>query len=474
MTNDISSTDVSSDIQLIKIREMRNYLEFNSETSSDGKIIIKPLNRSQGFEKDSYQPFELRKEIEPWLTALFQSEHFSLLVGAGLTNGLHKRITGELPKGFSSQTFNAFNDQIQFEAKISSIDMGRGETNPEDQLRTALRIAAGLKILLQSDENPKHWKDLKEGLETLDGNIKKALKDLVVGILESEHSIFTTSKKSEEALTILVSFLMSFASRTGTRDRLHIFTTNYDRLIEFGSELAGIRLIDRFIGALSPIFRSSRLDIDYHYNPPGIRGEPRYLEGVARFTKLHGSLDWINDNRQVRRVALPFGVENIVSFLPNGIENVLVYPNDAKDRETTDYPYVELHRDFAASLCRPNSALVTYGYSFGDDHINRVINDMLTIPSTHLVIINYDDTGKRLTGFYSHSKRTSQISMLIGNHLGDIGNLVDFYLPKPAIDRSSIRMADLLRARGINEGHSTHPKSETEKLGNGQITEVQE
>ncbi len=41
-----------------------------------------------------------------------------------------------------------------------------------------------------------------------------------------------------------------------------------------------------------PIFRSSRLNIDMHYNPPGIRGEPRYLEGVARFTKLHGSIDW--------------------------------------------------------------------------------------------------------------------------------------------------------------------------------------
>ncbi len=33
---------------------------------------------------------------------------------------------------------------------------------------------------------------------------------------------------------------MSFASRTATRDRLHIFTTNYDRIIEVGAELAGL------------------------------------------------------------------------------------------------------------------------------------------------------------------------------------------------------------------------------------------
>ena len=85
---------------------------------------------------------------------------------------------------------------------------------------------------------------------------------------------------------------MSFASRSGTRDRLNIFTTNYDRLIEAGAELAGLHLLDRFVGQLMPIFRSSRLDLDMHYNPPGIRGEPRYLEGVARLTKLHGTIDW--------------------------------------------------------------------------------------------------------------------------------------------------------------------------------------
>jgi hypothetical protein len=76
---------------------------------------------------------------------------------------------------------------------------------------------------------------------------------------------------------------------------------------------------------------------------------------------------------------------------------------------------------------------------------------MLTIPSTHLVILNYADTGRRLTRFYHDSKRTSQTSLLIGNHFGGLANLVDYYLPKPAIDRASIRMADLLRARGLSE-----------------------
>ena len=71
-----------------------------------------------------------------------------------------------------------------------------------------------------------------------------------------------------------------------------------------------------------------------------------------------------------------------------GARQLMIYPNSAKDRETTAYPYVELFRDFAAAVCRPNSTLISFGYSFGDEHINRVIEDMLTIPSTHLVVIS--------------------------------------------------------------------------------------
>ncbi len=449
--SDSKTATSTQSVELLKIREMRDVLAFELVKSESEEETLKPVKRMQGFDKATYQAPELRKEIEPWLTSLFQSEHFSLLTGAGLTNALHKRVTGKMPGGFSNRSYAAFDAQIQAEAKRSAEVAGRGKPNPEDQLRTALKIADGLRILTEGVAESKPWTTLKADHSKLEADIQEALKALVNGVLASERGVTSNTTEREDALRLLISFLMSFASRTGTRDRLHIFSTNYDRLIEFGSELAGIRLIDRFIGTLAPIFRASRLDVDLHYNPPGIRGEPRYLEGVARFTKLHGSLDWVDDEREVRRVALPFGAEDYTAYIPNGVQNLLVYPKDAKDRETADYPYVELHRDFAAALCRPNSVLVTYGYSFGDDHINRVVRDMLTIPSTHLVIINYDDTGGRLTRFYNDSKRASQISLLIGNHFGDLETLVDYYLPKPAIDRASIRMADLLRSRGYND-----------------------
>jgi hypothetical protein len=49
--------------------------------------------------EDEITPDFLRSRIEPWLTALFQSEHFNLLVGAGLSTAVQQSATGLHPQG---------------------------------------------------------------------------------------------------------------------------------------------------------------------------------------------------------------------------------------------------------------------------------------------------------------------------------------------------------------------------------------
>ena len=44
-----------------------------------------------------------------------------------------------------------------------------------------------------------------------------------------------------------------------------------------------------------------------------------------------------------------------------------------KHQETAQSPYSELFRELSIQLQKPNSTLVTIGYSFGDDHINNII-----------------------------------------------------------------------------------------------------
>lgn len=399
-------------------------------------------------EGETVIPKVLRSRIEPWLTALFQSEHLALLVGSGLSRSVFCMATGKDIPAMNFTKFSNYEAVISAQAKKTAEKAGRNPGNIEDQIRVANELLSGLEILGEKDGG------MREKAAELRDELVRILADFAKSILKSENELINADReKLELTFNYFVSFLMSFASRTGTRDRLQIFTTNYDRFIEAGAELAGLHLLDRFLGSLAPIFRSSRLDVDMHYEPPGIRGEPRYLEGVARFTKLHGSLDWIYSNNSIKRIGLPFGAEAIGPYLAapgfKGADalQVMIYPNAAKDRETAAYPYVDLFRDFAAAVCRPNSTVISFGYSFGDEHINRVIEDMLTIPSTHLVVISRSDPLGRIARTYEKLGKPAQLTILMGDHLGDFRTLVDYYLPKPAIDITTKRMADLIKAR---------------------------
>ncbi len=433
----------SAKLNLVKVRDDHKPVAF---VSDGGKFRLHEGSEASWATDGKCDQKELRERIEPWLTSLFQSEHLSLLAGSGLTHAVHYLASGTSTAGMGAIPISVYKDKIDLAAAAYAKEAGRAKGNLEDQLRVANELLRGLEIL-QDTQADGLRKELQDGMRTF-----------AESILKSETGIATApDEQRERAFTTLVTFLMSFASRTGTRDRLNIFTTNYDRLIEAGAELAGLHLLDRFLGTLMPIFRSSRLDLDMHYNPPGIRGEPRYLEGVTRFIKLHGSVDWVQSGTDIRRIGLPFGADDVEPYLkaPSLGEvtahELMIYPNAAKDRETAEYPYVELFRDLAAAVCRPNSTLVTYGYSFGDEHINRVIRDMLTIPSAHLVVIAYDDPLGRVMQIYDQIGRPSQISLLIGPVLADLTSLTSNYLPKAAIDKTTYRMSELLKQRFVTQ-----------------------
>lgn len=405
------------------------------------------------FTADEVDENKHRRHVEPWLSALFQSEHLSLLAGSGLTTAVgyatgsaatsmasaqFKWKTGE---GFSPTDAAMLESKINAHAAATADRIGRGAPNIEDQIRAASGLLIGLEIL--GDERATHVR------AALNGVLREFLTSLVATESGIRAEIDKNTPKAQDAQRLLISFLLSFASRVASRERLNLFTTNYERLIEYGCDMAGLRIIDRFVGTIAPLLRSTRVDVDLHYNPPGIRGEPRYLEGVVRLTKLHGSLDWRAAAGEVRRVGIGFGASAGEANLPSDpLNTVMIYPNPAKDVETLDFPYAELFRDFAAATCRPNSTLVTYGYGFGDDHINRVIEHMLTLPSTHLVVISYDAASGRIERFVDRVGRPAQMSLLLGDHFGALSTLVDKYLPKPAIDRITFKMTELRSRRG--------------------------
>lgn len=394
--------------------------------------INNEISYPESFEENEIKAW--REKVEPWLTSIFQSEHLSILLGSGFTTGINKIAEVE-SVGMDRLDFEAKKEKIRNWSDQSAKDYGRGEANFEDDLRTALELLQGLRILESKN------------IKVLEDEINDKLCEFIEGVLKVE-SEFTKSPKKDVADKYLKSFLISFASRAASRERTNIYTTNYDRFIEYGLDAAGILTIDRFIGKIKPVLRTTKLDLDYHYNPPGIRGEPRYVEGVIRLTKIHGSIDWQFEDDQIIKVPMLFGTGADTELVPDNPKDFsVIYPNSAKGIEVAFYPYAELFRDFSTGICRPNSVIVTYGYGFGDTHINRILSDMLTIPSTHMAIIAYGKASGRIEEFVAKNN-LAQFTLLIGNHFGNLQNLVDHYLPKAAIDRIQERMARNLEKRG--------------------------
>lgn len=390
-------------------------------------------------------PAELRRQIEPWLSAVLESEHLSLLVGSGLPIGTASALGVEaLDMEPTTLDTNAYSREVAERASALAEASGRSSPNIEDQFRAILELISGLRIT--KDGALRDWEEL------LSTKFADFAKSVLLGEREIAEKLLQEESSSEGGTAAvvdqLVSFFLTFASRSPVRDRLHVFTTNYDRLVEYICDLAGLWKIDRFVGGLTPRFRASRLDIDLHYNPPGIRGEPRYLEGVIRLTKLHGSIDWSFRDGVLQRNPMPFGCDDdLLPIVGDPKDSLIIYPNAAKDVETGEFPYAELFRDFSAAIVRPNSVLVTYGYGFSDDHINRIIIDMLSIPSTHLMVVSYDDAGGRVSRFLNEVGRESQTSVLRGPSLASLEPLTGWYLPRPSLDEITWREAQLLRRR---------------------------
>lgn len=363
--------------------------------------------------------------VQSFIAAVLQSDHLNLLVGAGFSRALVAAAVRLVPTGTGAaavatgtamtadvDTGDAdLDNAIAQEADISARAAGRGGANLEDRLSAAISLERGLRMI----SDPR-------GARVADG-IGRAMEGLINSVAADERAIAAVAPDSPGGPAALASgFLGVFASRLATRDRMHLFTTNYDRVLEWAADQAGLRVLDRFVGTLSPRFRASRLEVDYHYAPPGPLRDPRHLDGVIRFTKLHGSLDWAYTDGLIR-VPTAFG-----QMGTGGTEKLVIYPQAAKDMETTHYPYAELFRDFAAAACRPETVLFTYGYSFGDAHVNRVIRDMLTLPSTHLVVINWADDGGRILSFTA-GVRSRQVTLLLGPTFGDLQQLVSCWLP---------------------------------------------
>jgi len=228
---------------------------------------------------------------------------------------------------------------------------------------------------------------LIEGPKVLGEVVNRVIGKIARHVLEScTKGAFSTG--DETVLGLYQSFYQKLQFRDRSLPRPWVFTTNYDLFNERAMDRRGIPYCNGFSGVVErrfnpAMFRYSlaeQLDI----------GSRRWsaVDGFIYLGKLHGSVNWIEDDETL------FPVRELADVPPSVDRRVLIYPTPAKQSASFVSPYADLFREFQTRVVQDQSVLVVIGYGFGDQHINNIIFQALTIPNFRLIIFaGADATG---------------------------------------------------------------------------------
>lgn len=370
--------------------------------------------------RDKWNEFLLQSQI--YISKLLKAENLSFLFGAGpsiplgaitiqnipikLESLIQKSLSGkskelklfyeilEYLKGSNSFSQSDIQARIEFIKQIienkenkENKDKQEIETPLEDLLSFMYCLRSAIVTPFKNQNNSdilslkKDKNELKVSLDVLNKlieTIKKEYFFLLSGVPKQSIANQLTTHKQ---------FLKKILTRPLNLRRPKIFTTNNDLVIEKAMDELGIMYLDGFIGTTRRIFRPECYNYDFYFPSTSTEGKVHRVDQVIHLYKIHGSINWISSNSPENI----YGVETRdieIIKMEKRYDNVMIYPTPLKNEFTLDFPYSDLFRRFADAITQPQSVLITMGYSFADEHVNRIIYQALTIPSFTLLIVD--------------------------------------------------------------------------------------
>lgn len=157
----------------------------------------------------------------------------------------------------------------------------------------------------------------------------------------------------------------------------NIFTTNYDMMNEIAMEKLNIHYYSGFEGVVNRKFNIAYYNYDFVDNFQVNHSKINVVPDHINLFKLHGSLSWCLKNGELVEIN-PYKTK----FLPE-----IIYPSVDKFKNTNlIIGYSSLMRELSNRICKDKTTLFVTGMSMGDEHINKIIENAMTINSFHLVI----------------------------------------------------------------------------------------
>ncbi|HVI97528.1 MAG TPA: SIR2 family protein [Sphingomonas sp.] len=185
-------------------------------------------------------------------------------------------------------------------------------------------------------------------------------------------------------LKLYESFYRKLIMRDRSLPRPWVFTTNYDLFNERAMDRLGLPYANGFSGVVERRFNPATFRYTLAEQLDLSNRKWSAVDGFVYLCKVHGSISWTEDDHGL------FPVRE--TWPQDAPSKVMIYPTPAKQNSSLGSPYADLFREFQSRIVREQSVLITAGFAFGDEHLNNIIYQALTIPTFRLIIFADPDS----------------------------------------------------------------------------------
>lgn len=375
--------------QEIELHYLSNAISYGVDKINDKEFFdsngkLEKQESKDGFQNE-FQEIDFKRLISEKIRKTIYGEKYSnivFLAGAGASVVGGNPNYGKTVKMIADDIFGKLHDmedlytleELAEKCKYNNgkiLEEGQIESEDSPLLNSSFNLEDFLSTLFHYrpyvSENEK---------ETFNHSIQKILE------LIKENTNYSYDSKDLKHGALL-NFLSSLSGKDG--NKFSVITTNYDVLIEKAAAENNFVIFDGFNFTPLPKFDSNMFEWNLVKEVPNVNTrEVEYKDKTFNLVKIHGSLTW---ERQENGSIIRKSKDSITDT--NNM--VMVFPSSDKFAQSYQEPYFELFTKFQELIKRPNTLLISSGFSFADDHISKMVTQALKNNSSlKLLVTDYN------------------------------------------------------------------------------------
>lgn len=322
---------------------------------------------------------------------------------------------------------------------LEAVGASLTDTEYSRNLERLMELLHSLRFIYERSNKPKHAENGAK-VETIIKKVQDFLWD------RCTNGAFANGDPT--VLDLYETFYRKLVLRDRSLPRPWVFTTNYDLFNERAMDRLGLPYANGFSGVVERRFNPATFRYALAEQLDLTNRKWSAVDGFVYLCKLHGSISWTEDDHGL------FPVREL--WPQDEPTKVMIYPTPAKQNSSLGSPYADLFREFQSRIVREQSVLITAGFAFGDEHLNHIIYQALTIPTFRLIIFADPASGGEIEKL---RKLNDPRIWIIGGDGPEAGTrahyfstIVEHFLPQRPLERIDDAVKLVLEKMGPTKG----------------------